>query len=74
MPMVQTLQKIMEVPQSQFLHGCGRRLDQAATSCLAAVKVPQKQFIAGVSGHFSRHRDGPLSLRYGGDEGFLAFF
>ena len=29
----------------------------AATSCLATVKVPLIQFLAGVSGHFSRHRD-----------------
>ena len=29
----------------------------AATSCLATVKVPQTQSIAGVSGHFRRHRD-----------------
>ena len=55
--MVQTLQKFVEVPQSQFLPGCGRRRVFAATRCLATVKVPQIQFIAGVSGHFSRHRD-----------------
>ena len=47
--MVQTLQMFVEVPQSQFLPGCGRRRDYAATSCLATVKVPQIQFIAGVS-------------------------
>ena len=58
-PMVPILQKFVEVPQLQFLHGCGRRRDHAATSCLATVKVPQSQFIAGVSGHFSCNRDGP---------------
>ena len=29
--------EIVEVPQSQFLPGCGRRRDYAATSCLATV-------------------------------------
>ena len=55
--MVQTLQIFVDVPQSQFLPGCGRRRDFAATCCLPTVKVPQIQFLAGVSGHFSRHRD-----------------
>ena len=55
--MVRTLQKFVEVPQSQFLPGCGRRRDYAATRCLATVKVPQIQLIAGVSGPFCRHRD-----------------
>ena len=42
----------------------------------ATLKVPQIQFIAGVSGHFSSHRDGyASSVEYGGDEGFFfAFF
>ena len=50
--MVQTLQKFVEVPQSQFLSCCGRRCHDAATSCLATVKVPLIRFIARVSGHF----------------------
>ena len=50
--MVQTLQKFVEVPQSQFLSCCGRRCHYAATSCLATVKVPLIQFIAGVGGRF----------------------
>ena len=32
--------------------GFGRRCEHAATRCLATVKVPQTQFIAGVCGHF----------------------
>ena len=32
-------------------------LSYAATRCLATVKVPQIQFMAGVSGPFCRHRD-----------------
>ena len=54
--MVQILQKFVEGPQSQFLR-LWTSLYFAATRCLATVKVPQIQFIAGVSGHFSRHRD-----------------
>ena len=55
-PMVQILQKFVEVPQSQFLW-LWTSLYYAATRCLATVKVPQIQFIAGVSGPFCRHRD-----------------
>ena len=83
--MVRTLQKFVEVPQSQFLPGCGRRRDYAATRCLATVKVPQSQLIAGVSGPFCRHRDmyAQVAAVHGwladGDEGvvccsFAAFF
>ena len=67
--------EFVEVPQSQFLPGYGRRRVYAATSCLATVKVPQIQFIAGVSGHFSRHRDRYAQFQLcmvgpgGGDEG-----
>ena len=62
--MVQTLQKkFVEVPQSQFLPGCGRRCVYAAASCLATLKMPQKEFIAGVRGHFSRHRDRHAQLQ-----------
>ena len=62
--MVQTLQKFVEVPQSQFLPVVGRPCAHAATLGLATLKVPQIQFIAGVSGHFSRHKDrnGQLQL------------
>ena len=59
--MVQTLQKFVEVPQSQFLR-LWTSLYYAATSCLATVKVPLIQFIAGVSGHFSRERYAQLQL------------
>ena len=61
MPMVQTLRKFVEVSQSQFLPGCGRRCVYAATSCLD-MKMPQIQFIARVSGHFSRDRYAQLQL------------
>ena len=72
-PMVQILQKFVEVPESQFLR-LWTSLYYAATSCLATVKVPLIQFIAGASGHFSRHRDRLAQLQLcrsasGGDEG-----
>ena len=71
--MVETLQKFVLVPQSQFLR-LWTSLYYAATSCLATAKVPQIQFIAGVSGHFSRHRYRYAQLQLhgrhgGGDEG-----
>ena len=49
--------------------GCGRRCVYAATSCLGTVKVTQIQFVAGVRGYFSRHRDRYTQLHGGGDEG-----
>ena len=49
--------QVLVVPQAQFC-GCGRRCDHAATLGLATEKVPQTQFIAGVGGHSSAHRDG----------------
>ena len=39
--MVQTLQKIVDVPQVQYLCGCGRRCDLAATSSRQFREVPQ---------------------------------
>ena len=59
MPTVQTVQTVVEVPQSQFLHGCGRGRDHAATSCLATGRChrfsssPESVDIS-VGGHFSR--------------------
>ena len=50
--MVQTLLNSVEVPQSQFPHGCGRPCDPAATLGCDS-QVPQTQFIAGVCGHSS---------------------
>ena len=65
--------EFVEVPQSQFLR-LWTSLYCAATSCLATVKVPLIQFIAGVSGHFSRPQRQVRTVSAvhggpGGDEG-----
>ena len=57
-PQLQCFDKVNDVPVVQFIDGCGRPCDHAATSGLATVKVPQTQFIAGVGGHSSSQRDG----------------
>ena len=61
---------------AQFIDGYGRPCDHAVTLCVATVEVPQIQFIAGVSGHYSCNRDGYSAFSsggYGGDEGFFGF-
>ena len=56
-PSFKSCRKFVEGSAVAVPPGCGTSLYYAATSCLATVKVPLIQFIAGVSGHFSRHRD-----------------
>ena len=65
--------QVVVVPQVHFF-GYGRRCDHSATSCLETVKVPQTQFIAGVGGHSSSHRDGyAFCVGMAAVKGFSAF-
>ena len=51
-PQLHCSYKVVDVPVVQFIDGCGRRCDHAATSGLL-LEVPQTQFIARVRGHSS---------------------